>query len=162
MEKIKVLFVCLGNICRSPLAEAIFKDKLKKKGLEQFFDVDSCGTSNYHIGDPPDSRTIANARKNGVAIDHCGRQFTVHDLARFDYILAMDKSNHHNILKLLKDKAHEKKVMLMRAFDPFGKGEEVPDPYYGGEKNFQEVFEILDRSTENFLQHLQQTILQKA
>lgn len=162
MEKIKVLFVCLGNICRSPLAEAIFKDKLKKKGLEQFFEVDSCGTSNYHIGDQPDSRTIANARKNGVTIDHCGRQFTVDDLKRFDYIMAMDNSNHHNILRLLKDKAHTNKVMLMREFDTIGKGEEVPDPYYGGEKNFQEVFEILNRSTENFLNHLQQTILQKS
>ncbi|WP_276366470.1 low molecular weight protein-tyrosine-phosphatase [Chryseolinea sp. H1M3-3] len=161
MEKIKVLFVCLGNICRSPLAEAIFKDKLKKKGLEDFFEVDSCGTSNYHVGDQPDSRTIANARKNGVTIDHCGRQFTANDLKHFDYILAMDHSNHHNILRLLKDKAHTSKVMLMREFDTTGKGEEVPDPYYGSEKNFQEVFEILNRSTENFLNHLQQTILQK-
>jgi protein-tyrosine phosphatase len=162
MEKIKVLFVCLGNICRSPLAEAIFKDKLKKKNLEKFFIVDSCGTSNYHIGDPPDSRTIANARKNGVAIDHCGRQFTVKDLTDFDYILAMDHSNRQNILRLLKDESHRPKVRLMRDFDPMGKGEEVPDPYYGGEKNFQEVFEILDRSTENFLNHLQHTILQKS
>jgi protein-tyrosine phosphatase len=161
MQKIKVLFVCLGNICRSPLAEAIFKDKLKKKGLERFFEVDSCGTSNYHIGDQPDSRTIANARKNGIAIDHCGRQFTANDFGDFDYILAMDKSNQHNILRLLKDNAHTQKVMLMRDFDTLGKGEEVPDPYYGGEKHFQEVFEILNRSTENFLGHLQKTILTK-
>lgn len=162
MEKIKVLFVCLGNICRSPLAEAIFKEKVKKKGLDKHFHIDSCGTSNYHIGDQPDSRTISNARKNGITIDHCGRQFTVSDLEDFDYIMAMDHSNHHNILRLLKDKAHSQKVMLMRQFDPMGKDEEVPDPYYGGEKNFQEVFDILDRSTDNFLQHLEQTILQKS
>ena len=159
-EKIKVLFVCLGNICRSPLAEAIFKHKLQKKGLERFFDVDSCGTSNYHIGDPPDPRTIANARKNGVSIEHCGRQFIIEDLHHYDYIMAMDHSNLRNILRLLEYEGHRDKVMLMREFDPLGKGEEVPDPYYGGEKNFQEMFEILDRSTENFLVHLQLTIFQ--
>ncbi len=161
MEKIKVLFVCLGNICRSPLAEAIFKHKIKKKNLEHLFEVDSCGTSDYHIGEQPDKRTIANARKNGVTIDHCGRQFSVKDLEDFDYIFAMDKSNQHNILRLLKDDTHRKKVMLMREFDSV-EGEEVPDPYYGGEKNFQEVFEMLNRSTENFLEHIETTNFQKA
>jgi len=162
MKKIRVLFVCLGNICRSPLAEAIFKDKLKKKGLDSYFEVDSCGTANYHVGDSPDSRTIANAKKNGVTIDHCGRQFIADDLNGFDFILAMDKSNYQNILRLLKDKEHESKVMLMREFDTSGKGKDVPDPYYGGEKNFQEVFEILNRSTENFITHVRQTILQNS
>jgi protein-tyrosine phosphatase len=124
--------------------------------------VDSCGTANYHIGDSPDSRTIENARKNGVVIEHCGRQFSANDLQNFDFILAMDNSNYQNILRLLKDKSHTPKVKLMREFDTVNKGGEVPDPYYGGEKHFQEVFEILDRSTENFLHHIQETILQRS
>src|SRR6188768_3287743 len=100
MEKVKILFVCLGNICRSPLAEAIFKHKIKQKGWEQWVEADSCGTANYHIGDSPDPRTLANAKKNGVVIDHCGRQLSEEDLGDFDYILAMDNSNLNNILRL--------------------------------------------------------------
>src|SRR5688500_6248347 len=100
MTKAKILFVCLGNICRSPLAEAIFKDKIRNRALDAYFDAASCGTSNYHIGDPPDSRTIANALKNGVAISHLGRQLCTNALEEYDYILAMGKSNYQNILKL--------------------------------------------------------------
>ena len=148
------MFVCLGNICRSPLAEAIFKHKVKARGWEQWIEADSCGTSNYHIGDSPDPRTIANASKNGVVIDHCGRQLTVEDLDHFDHILAMDNSNYSNILRLPGSDAYAHKVQLMRNFDPIGKGE-VPDPYYGGEKGFQEVFDILDRTMEKFLDTLE-------
>jgi protein-tyrosine phosphatase len=156
MTKAKILFVCLGNICRSPLAEAIFKDKIRNHALDAYFEADSCGTSNYHIGDPPDFRTIANARKNGVAISHLGRQLCANDLEEYDYILAMDKSNYQNILKLANAQQYSGKVALMRAYDPVGKGEEVPDPYYGGEKNFQEVFDILDRTMEEFVKHLEE------
>ncbi len=153
MAKIKVLFVCLGNICRSPLAEAIFKHKVKERGLEHQIEADSCGTSNYHIGDNPDPRTIANAKKNGVSINHCGRQLSVEDIESFDYILAMDSSNFSNIHRLLKDEKHKPKIQMMRDYDPQGKGD-VPDPYYGGEKGFQEVFDILDRTMDRFLDKL--------
>jgi protein-tyrosine phosphatase len=156
MAKVKVLFVCLGNICRSPLAEAIFKKKLQKSGLTSSFEVDSCGTSNYHIGDPPDSRTLANAKKNGVSINHLGQQLSEADLEYHDFILAMDQRNQLNILRLRNGAKHASKVKLMRDFDPEFPGSDVPDPYYGGEKGFQDVFEILDRATENFLKYLQE------
>lgn len=154
MTKIRVLFVCLGNICRSPLAEGIFKDKLKKTGLDKLVEADSCGTSNYHIGSQPDPRTVANAIKNGVKLDHCGRQLSEADLETFDYILAMDKSNFNNILRLPNSHMFADKVMLMREFDPLEKGGEVPDPYYGGEQGFQNVFDILNRTMDSFVDHL--------
>ncbi|WP_333819525.1 low molecular weight protein-tyrosine-phosphatase [Ohtaekwangia sp.] len=162
MEQVKILFVCLGNICRSPLAEAVFKHKIKGTALEKIVKADSCGTSNYHIGDIPDSRTIANAKKNGVEIDHYGRQLCTNDLEQFDYILAMDNSNYQNILRLAHASHHSDKVQLMRNFDPQGKGLEVPDPYYGGERGFQEVFDILDRSMDQFIAHLEEVHLSGA
>ena len=152
MKRKKVLFVCLGNICRSPLAEAIFKHKIKGTALEQHVEADSCGTANYHIGSSPDHRTIANALKNGVTFNHAGRQLCDADFAAYDYILAMDNSNYQNILRVEGSRGYEAKVQLMRNFDPYGKGHEVPDPYYGGEAGFQEVFDILDRSMDVFIE----------
>lgn len=154
MKKVKVLFVCLGNICRSPLGAAILKKKVKDKGLDSWVEVDSCGTSNYHIGDNADRRTIANAKKHGVPVEHCARQLETKDLDTFDFIFAMDKSNYQNIVRLSNGHAHTQKIRMMREFDPLEKGGEVPDPYHGGEEDFQEVFDILDRSTDSFIEYL--------
>jgi protein-tyrosine phosphatase len=154
MEKIKVLFVCLGNICRSPLAEAIFNHKIQQNGISNHFDVDSCGTSNYHIGDQPDPRTLASAKKNGVNINHLGRQLRPADLERYDYILAMDQSNLDNIFLLKDAEKYAEKISLLGKFDPEGKGAEVPDPYFGGEEGFQFVYEMLDRTLDCFIRHV--------
>jgi protein-tyrosine phosphatase len=157
MEKIRVLFVCLGNICRSPLAEAVFNHKIQQSGLDGHFEVDSCGTGDYHIGEPPDPRTLANARKNGISVNHFCRQLTVDDLSYFDYVLAMDNSNLQNILSLDGSDHHSHKVSLLREFDSEGKGLEVPDPYFGGEEGFDLVYSILDRSLDGFIAYVRQT-----
>ena len=153
---IKVLFICLGNICRSPLAEAIFKHKAKEANLLHLFEVDSCGTGDYHIGSQPDPRTIKVAHKNGVEIFHACRQLIPDDLAYFDYLLAMDSSNYRNIMRMAEQGTVENKVKLMRDFDPGHQGTEVPDPYHGGDRDFQEVFDILNRSLDGFIKHLKE------
>lgn len=150
----KILFVCLGNICRSPLAEAIFNHKVAASGLSGALKADSAGTSNYHIGEPPDERTIRNALKNGIAINHAGRQLKTRDLQEYDYVFAMDNNNYNAIRRLAKETDPKATIALIRDFDPAGKGGEVPDPYFGGERGFQEVFEMLDRSIDNLIAEL--------
>jgi len=152
---IKVLFVCLGNICRSPLAEGIFKHQVKMAGLEKKIIIDSAGTSGWHIGESPDPRSIDIAKKNGIILDSFGRKAVAEDFSEFDYILAMDRDNFRDLKNLNHFRANSKaKLVLMRDFDHLEKGADVPDPYYGGNDGFRKVFEMLDRSCANLLDEI--------
>jgi protein-tyrosine phosphatase len=119
-----------------------------KRDLTHLFEADSAGTADYHIGEPPDQRTLRNASANGIALNHLGRQFRHDDFGRFDHILVMDAENLRNVLRLARTEDEKTKVVLMRNFDPDDHGADVPDPWFGGEAGFQVVFEILDRCTE--------------
>ncbi|WP_317165109.1 low molecular weight protein-tyrosine-phosphatase [Cyclobacterium salsum] len=153
---IKVLFVCLGNICRSPLAEALFSHKISHKGYAKQVIADSCGTSDYHIGELPDERAMSCAVRNGINMDHRGRQLHRTDFRDFDYLIAMDRSNLENIM-LLSQKVGipAKKLHLMREFQLSPEFLEVPDPYYGGEDGFQKVFDILDEALDGLIVELE-------
>ena len=143
--------VCLGNICRSPLAEGILKSKLP---LEHFF-VDSAGTSNYHIDELPDNRSIDVAKTHGIDItDQTGRQFVISDFDAFDYIFAMDKSNQANILSLAKSQEDEDKVELFLNLIHLDQDLNVPDPYYGGEQGFEDVYQMLNLACDEFLKNM--------
>ncbi len=143
--KTKVLMVCLGNICRSPLAEGLLKSKVDSNKVM----VDSAGTSNYHIGDTPDPRSIAVARKYGLDItDQLGRQFTKDDFEEFDYIYVMDNSNYRNVTLLARNEKDQEKVSLILDKIFPNEGASVPDPYHGGEHGFENVYNMLDEATD--------------
>ncbi|HLP55941.1 MAG TPA: low molecular weight protein-tyrosine-phosphatase [Fluviicola sp.] len=148
----RILMVCLGNICRSPMADGWLRHRILEKGLP--IEVDSAGTANYHIGKQPDSRMRKFARETGVSIDDLrARQFVVDDFDRFDRIFVMDKSNYNNVIRLARNEADKAKVALyLNELFP-GEDREVPDPYYGDDHDFKHVIELLDNTTNAFLRN---------
>jgi len=158
----KILFVCLGNICRSPLAKAVFIQKVKRAGLEDKIFADSAGTSGFHEGDMADPRTIQIAKINNTPFEHTARQVSVDDFHKFDLILAMDESNLANLLRLRPENSGAQ-VHLMRSWDDNKTGIEVPDPYYStGLVEFQRVYDILNHSCGKFLEHLKEAAAENA
>lgn len=143
--------VCLGNICRSPLAEGLLRSKVDPSKTK----VDSAGTAGYHIGEAPDIRTIKTGRKHGIELSSLqGRQFTTTDFDHFDHIYVMDDSNFRAVLNLARNESDRSKVdFLLNQLNP-GSNSEVPDPYYGGEEGFENVFRLLDAATDNLAQKL--------
>ena len=152
----RICFVCLGNICRSPTAEAIFQNYVDQKGLSSQFTIDSCGTGNYHIGELADSRTRAEAKKRGIDITHRARQLRAEDFRDFDLLLVMDDSNLKNVLTLARTDEDRAKVKKFRSFDATSTpNENVPDPWYEG--GFDRVFDICDRAATGLLEHCLKT-----
>lgn len=153
---IKVLFVCLGNICRSPTADGLMRQLVKEAGLENKILIDSAGTSGMHSGKGPDARTQAVAKEKGCDLSQLkARQFVAEDFNEFDYILAMDNSNLTNILKLAPNEALKDKAQL---FLNFGNSDltQVPDPYHGGEEGFYQVYDLILATCKQLLAHLQE------
>ena len=153
MKKQSVLFVCLGNICRSPAAEAIFINLINKKGLSDSFIVDSAGTGSWHIGKKADKRMRIAANKRGVEILSRARQINAKDFEKFNYIIAMDDSNFENIsyLKSNKSLSDFSSINKIQNFRSVFKEAEVPDPYFGGDQGFEHVLDILEDSISGFL-----------
>ena len=156
MEKISVLFVCLGNICRSPAAEALFRKKIKEEGLEDRFLVDSAGTGSWHVGKKADARMRSAAKDRNIDITSKARQINKSDFQKFNYILTMDDSNYKNVTSLKNREKYSDKciVIKIQEFANTFHEREVPDPYFGGDEGFDNVLDILTDSINGFLDHI--------
>lgn len=156
MKKVSVLFVCMGNICRSPTAEAVFRLYVENAGLTEFITIDSAGTHDYHIGSPPDFRTQRTALQRGYDMSGLrGRQVKPVDFQRFDYVLAMDHAN----LAILQSLVPATATTIPRLFLGYARHHverEVPDPYYGGADGFERVLDMVEDTAEGLLQHIRQ------
>jgi protein-tyrosine phosphatase len=153
----RILFVCLGNICRSPLAEGIFTHLAAQADRAHEFEVDSCGTGGYHVGERPDSRTDVVARNHGITLNRRARPFERSDFNKFDLIVAMDRENASDLLSFSSLKPeHRAKVKLLREFDSQADGSlDVPDPWYGGMDGFERVYQMIERSAKKLLESIE-------
>ncbi len=157
MRKIKILFVCMGNICRSPTAEGVFSALVAKKNMTEQFEIDSAGTHAYHVGEAPDLRAQKAARERGVELKHLrARKFVYGDFEDFDLILVMDDEN-YQIVDEACPSEHKHKIRHFLGYAPHLNTREVPDPYYGGSFGFERVLDLVEEASEGLLTALQQT-----
>jgi protein-tyrosine phosphatase len=153
----RILFVCLGNICRSPTAEGVMRHLVRQEGLEESIEIDSAGTGSWHVGASPDERATETARERGIVLEGAARTFTPGDFDSFDLILAMDEENLRDLLALVPGDEARAKVRLLREFDPATDEStdlDVPDPYYGGDEGFEHVLDLVDAATRGLLDRL--------
>jgi protein-tyrosine phosphatase len=149
----KILMVCLGNICRSPLADGLLRDKIQLNNLQ--IEVDSCGTSGHHLGEQPDERMMETALKYGCDLSKLrARQFIVNDFDQFDIIYVMDSSNYNNVIRLARSESDKQKVKIFLNELYPSKNMAVPDPYYGGEQGFEDVYELVAKATDIIIEKL--------
>jgi protein-tyrosine phosphatase len=158
---VRILFVCLGNICRSPTAEGVMRQLVTEAGLQQSIELDSAGTGSWHVGESPDTRASEAARVRGIALESLARQVRVEDFERFDLILAMDRSNERELRALAPDDEACEKVHLLREFDPGSAGLsdlDVPDPYYDSARGFEIVLDQVEAACAGLLEHVQASL----
>ena len=155
MDKIKILFVCLGNICRSPAAEGVMKNIIKNNEADSLFLIDSAGTGGYHIGELPDSRMRVHARRRGYELNHICRKVNESDFFNFDIIVAMDESNRRNLLRMAPTAESQNKIVMMADFvDSSYHYDHIPDPYYEGAEGFELVLDLLENGCNNLYNSL--------
>jgi len=150
---VKLLFVCMGNICRSPTAEGVMRHLLREEGLEDEIVIDSAGTGAWHVGNPPDRRATAAARARGIALEGAARQVRPSDFEDFDLLLVADRENLADMRAIAPDEEARAKVRLLRSFDPASDGRalDVPDPYYGGPDGFEDVLDLVEAACRGLL-----------
>jgi len=154
VQPVRVLFVCMGNICRSPTAQGIFRKLLQREGLVGMVETDSAGTHGYHLGQPPDPRAQQTALRRGVDVsDLRARLVEPEDFSRFEYVLVMDQDNYHNVARIC-PAGEEHKLFLFMDYAPEFRTREVPDPYYGGSSGFDRVFDMLEAASEGLLKEI--------
>jgi protein-tyrosine phosphatase len=157
MSEARILFVCMGNICRSPTAEGVMRHLVREAGLEDEIVIDSAGTGGWHVGDPPDRRATETAAQRGIVLEGAARQLTVDDFEDFDLLLAADRDNLEGIRAIAPDEEAAAKARLLREFDPASAGApdlDVPDPYYGGPQGFETVLDQVEAACRGLLDEI--------